>query len=97
MATATVTVEDFTPETVVLEAGDVILLCRWRAALSCGCAVWVGIRGDAPEEPATGFVPCSEGHEDTGGRFNDAMRLSLKNAGERPLIEVVSELLEVAR
>jgi len=90
-------VEDFTPETKVLsQAGMPTLLCRWRASIECGCAVWVGIRADN-QEAATGAVPCRGMHSPLIARYNTLMTASLHTPTPRPLIDVVAEILEQAR
>lgn len=71
-----------------------ILFTR-RAVLPCGCFVVAGKREDN-YEAATGAVPCSERHQPMISRFQRALTRSLERPEDRPLVEVVDELLEEA-
>lgn len=85
-----------TRETKVLRGrGCPTLLCRWKAEAACGCTLWVGIRLDN-QEAATAAVPCRPGHRRLMERFNLLMGDSLVNPTDRPLIDVVAELLAQA-
>lgn len=89
-------VYDFTPDTKVIQSpGYPTLLCRWRAFLDCGCCVWVGIRADN-QEAATGALHCSEDHRGLIERFQESMNASLLAPTDRPLIDVVAQMLGAA-
>lgn len=89
-------VEDFTPNTKVLIAtGQPTLLIRWRASLPCGCVVLVGIRAD-DREAATSAMWCSDEHQPLIERFNEYMRASLYVVTDKPLIDVVAQMLGAA-
>lgn len=64
-----------------------------KAYLECGCSVVVGLRTDT-KEAATAATSCSPEHRDLMARFNLALGDSLVNPTERPLLDVVDEILE---
>jgi hypothetical protein len=88
-----VTVKDYTPETKVLtQFGKPTLLARWRVALPCGCEVWIGIRADN-QEAATGTIACGGAHWPLVDRFNQSLHASCLVPTDRPLVDVVAQLL----
>lgn len=89
-------IEPSGPARLVTNFGQPSLLVNQRARLECGCSVWIGLRIDK-HESVTLAVPCRDGHRWLMGRFNDLFRWSLEDGGtDRPLIDVVDELLTEA-
>ena len=74
--------------------GPPLLVARERSLLPCGCCAVVGIRMDT-HEVAVGSCPCGPGHKRMLERFVFALGDSLVNPTDRPLIDVVDELLTV--
>lgn len=95
-------VTDYTPDTKVISAdGYPTLLCRWKVEMPCKCAVWIGIRLDN-QEPATAGIPCwglhhermqRFNHHGHMQRFNEEMAATLEHPTDRPLVDVVEEVL----
>lgn len=71
------------------------VLSQERAVLDCGCACYVGIRLRT-QEPATVNRRCSDEHELMMTRLLLLLRESTVEPQDRPLIEVVDNLLEAA-
>lgn len=86
------------PARLVMKLGSPTVLVNQRAHIECGCSVWIGLRIDNHETVTVGR-PCCPEHTWMLQRFNDLMLWSLTDGGtDRPLIDVVDELLvEAAR
>lgn len=70
------------------------VVARERSVLPCGCTVTVGVRMDRePPEVAAAASPCSSRHRLLMERFNLAFTDTLVNPTDRPLIDVVDEVL----
>lgn len=88
-------IEQF-PARLVLSRPNPALLVNARAALPCGCAIYVGIRVDNHEYATLGRA-CSEEHERVVNAANVALFDSLiLNPTDRPLLDVVDEFLAEA-
>lgn len=80
----------------MLKAQGRVVLARERAALDCGCLVWVGLRSDN-FEPATVSVVCERAdHTALLLRFRRLFLASLVDPTDRPLVDVTDELLHQA-
>lgn len=77
---------------VFVQPGPPIIVARKRAVASCGCYVLVGLRTDTKEVAVSGS-PCAPRHDHRMERFSLALSDSLVNPTNRPLIEVVDEIL----
>lgn len=73
--------------------GEPIVVGKTLSELPCGCRVYVGIRADN-KEAATCAAACNPAHKQLMERFNLAFSDSLVNPTDRPLIDVVDEILE---
>lgn len=74
--------------------GNPWIIGKLRAEAPCGCTVWMGVRGDNKDkEVATSADPCRDEHKGLMEAFNTRMAASLRNPTDRPLIEVIDDML----
>lgn len=79
-------------EVYFFHAGPPMVRANERAAMPCGCAVYVGVRLDNGEA-FLGATACAPEHEDTMGAFMAAYFDSLAEPQDRPAVEVADEIL----
>lgn len=71
------------------------LLLKERVALDCGCCFWIGKRLDNGEL-ATGAESCTDAHKSLMDEAHQQFSATLPSTSERPLADVLSELLDQA-
>lgn len=92
-------VTDFTPDTKIVSVPSrpelCALLARWKVELPCECQIWIGIRSDNAE-PTTAGLYCVEAHDAIIKSYKAKLKASLESPTDRPLVDVVEELLNGA-
>jgi hypothetical protein len=70
-----------------------IIVSIEQATLPCGCTIVPGKRLDN-QEVAMASCPCTPAHNELMTLFNAAFALTLDNPTDRPLMDVVVEVLD---
>lgn len=72
--------------------GEPMVVGKEFVEVPCGCRVCIGLRMDT-REIATVATPCGEDHSQLMTEFQLRMKESLVEPEDRPLVDVVEEML----